>query len=185
MPNIVYGNTLSGNRNQADLSNKDYSYDYPDGLNLKPGSKLHDKLRDEVLDRAREANSAISNRFSSWNKIDEILTTYIALDSDEEDVKTGDDRKPVSIVFPYTYAIHETVLTYLVNAFLNDPIFRYEGVSPEDTIGAIMMEKVVQLHCNKSKVSLALHTMFRDSLAYGVGISAPGWTERWGYKTVK
>jgi hypothetical protein len=166
------------------LSDKNYDYDYPDGLNLKPGSELHDKLRNEVLDRAREANSAVSNRFSSWNKIDEVLTAYIQLDDDEEDVQVSDERKPVSIVFPYTYAIHETVLTYLINAFLVDPIFRYEGVSPEDTLGAIMLEKVVQLQCNKSKVSLALHTLFRDALAYGIGIGAPGWTERWGYKTV-
>jgi hypothetical protein len=184
MPNILYGNSLSGSSGAVDLSDKDYSYDYPKGLNLKPGSELHNKIRDEVLDRAREANSAISNRFTSWNKIDEVLTTYISLDSDEKDIKVADDRKPVSIVFPYTYAIHETVLTYLINAFLVEPIFRYEGVSPEDTLGAVMMEKVVQLHCLKSKIALGLHTLFRDSLAYGVGIGAPGWTERWGYKTV-
>ena len=184
MPRILYGNT-SGSNQAVDLSDVNYDYDYPDGLELKPGSKLHDKLRDEIIQRANEANAAVSNRYNSWNKIDEVLTTYISLDQDELDVQADDGRKPVSIIFPYTYAIHETVLTYLVNAFLADPIFRYEGVSPEDTIGAVMLEKVIEVHCNKSKVALSLHTMYRDALAYGVGICAPGWDERWGFKTVK
>ena len=126
MPRILYGSTQQSN-SAVDLSSVNYDYEYPDGLDLKPGSKLHDKLRDEVIQRANEANSAVSNRYESWNKIDEVLTTYIPLDQDEEDVKTADGRKPVSIIFPYTYAIHETVLTYLVNAFLTEPIFRYEG----------------------------------------------------------
>jgi hypothetical protein len=184
MPRILYGNTQQSNQ-ATDLTSVNYSYGYPDGLDLKPGSKLHDKLRDEVIQRANEANAAVSNRYESWNKIDEVLTTYIPLDEDEEDVKTADGRKPVSIIFPYTYAIHETVLTYLVNAFLTEPIFRYEGVSPEDTIGAVMMEKVIEVHCNKSKIALSLHTMFRDALAYGVGVGAPGWDEKWGFKTKK
>jgi len=183
MPRILYGSSTQSGQ-AVDLSNVNYDYEYPDGLDLKPGSKLHDKLRDEVIQRANEANAAVSNRYESWNKIDEVLTTYVALDQDETDVKADDERKPVSIIFPYTYAIHETVLTYLVNAFLADPIFRYEGVSPEDTLGAVMLEKVIEVHCNKSKIALALHTMYRDALAYGIGVSAPGWEERWGFKTM-
>jgi len=131
MPNIVYGNTVGGAGRFVDLSDKNYDYDYPDGLKLKPGSKLHDKIRDEVLDQAREANSAVSSRYESWGKIDQVLTAYISLDDEETSVKASDGRKPVSIVFPYTYAIHETVLTYLISAFLTEPIFRYEGSSPE------------------------------------------------------
>jgi len=184
MPRILYGSSTQ-NSSAVDLSSVNYDYEYPEGIDLKPGSKLHDKLRDEVIQRANEANAAVSNRYESWNKIDEVLTTYISLDDEEEDVKSADGRKPVSIIFPYTYAIHETVLTYLVNAFLTEPIFRYEGVSPEDTIGAVMLEKVIEVHCNKSKIALNLHTMYRDALAYGIGVGAPGWTERWGYKTVK
>ena len=184
MPRILYGNT-NGNSQATDFSDVNYDYDYPDGLDLKPGSRLHDKLRDEIIMRANEANAAVSNRYSSWNKIDEVLTTYIPLDEAEEAVKSEDGRKPVSIIFPYTYAIHETVLTYLINAFLTEPIFRYEGVSPEDTVGAIMLEKVIEVHCNKSKIALNLHTMYRDALAYGIGVCAPGWEERWGFKTKK
>ena len=101
-------------------------------------------------------------------------------DEEEEAVKDKDKRKPISIVFPYTYAIHETLLTYCMASLVQDPIFQYSGVGPEDTIGAILLEKKIQLDCIKNKVALSLHTLFSDSLRYGVGLATPGWDERYG-----
>lgn len=170
---VIYGNA----RNQGDreILRKDLGYTYPDGLDLRPGSKLHDKIRDEVLYRARESANIMTSRFSSWNDIDKVLTCYIPLDKAEEELKSGDIRKPVSIVFPYTYAIMETLLSYLVAAFFQDPLFRYEGVGPEDVVGAILLEKVIEFQCIKNKVALNLHTMLRDSISYGLGIVGPNW----------
>jgi len=183
MPYTIQGNTEYSAG--SDLSSYSYDYDYPDGLNLKPGSKLHKRIVDEVLERARISDLVMKKRHPSWNEIDETLTAYIDADAAEEEVKDKDYRKPISIVFPYSYAVHETLLTYMVQAFLQDPIFRYEGVGPEDIVGATMLELVVQQQCIKTKVALNLHTMFRDALAYGVAYAAPTWDVRWGKKTVK
>ncbi|MBU2249645.1 MAG: hypothetical protein KKD77_23055, partial [Gammaproteobacteria bacterium] len=190
MPHIIYGDITKGNFQAILASDAHYDYDYPEGLNLDPHSELHKKIVTEVIRRAQASNRVISNRFSSWNEIDRILTTYIEPNSslnqksDEKDIKKEKSRKPVSIVFPYSYAILETILTYLVMAFLEEPIFRYEGVSPEDVIGSILLEKVIEVHTNKNKVGLALHTMFRDSLAYGLGIGTPSWKKHIGSKMV-
>lgn len=192
MPHILYGDITKGNF-QAILSSSDhYDYDYPEGLNLDPKSELHRKIVTEVIRRAQASNRVMSNRFGSWNEIDRILTTYIEPDSslnlregEEKDIKKDKSKKPVSIIFPYSYAILETILTYLVMAFLEDPIFRYEGQSPDDVMGAILLEKIIDLHTNKTKVGLALHTMFRDSLAYGLGIGAPSWMKHMGSKMVR
>ena len=184
MPNIAYGNSAS----VVDVSqfrNVDLGYTYPNNLDLRPGHKLHKSLVDKVIRYARGAADNISKRFDSWNIIDETLTSYIELDSDEEEVIEADHRKPVSIVYPYSYAILETILGYLTAAFFQDPIFMYEGVSPEDIIGAISLEKVIDLHCNRSKIALNLHTMFRDSLSYGFGIVGPSWKKVYGKKIVK
>lgn len=167
-------------RSNASLRNIKYNYDYPDGLDLRPGYSFHDELKDKILRYARDSAGVISHRFDSWNKIDETLTAYIDTDAAEEDIKNEDHRKPVSIIYPYSYAILETILSYLLAAFFQDPVFRYEGVSPEDTIGAIMLEKVVDLHVNKFKAILNLHTMFRDSLSYGFGVVAPTWRKQYG-----
>ncbi len=174
MPNIANGDyTKQGTK--LSFSEVDYHYDYPNGLNFKPGTKLHDDLVDRVMQRARDSANIMSARHSSWNTIDEVLTTYVDLTEEEEDLQTQDKRKPVSIVFPYSYAILETLVGYLMAAFVQEPIFRYEGAGPEDTIGAILMEKVIQQQVLKSKVGLRLHTMFRDSMAYGFGIAIPTW----------
>ena len=173
MPSIIYGNTDTANI--GNLTSKDFQYEYPDGLDLKPGSELHEALKNKILMRARESAAAMSSRFASWNQQDQFVTAYKRTDDAEKEVQDDDDRKPVSIVYPQSYAILETLLSYMMAAFFRDPLFRYEGYSPEDVMGSILMEQVVNLHCNKFKVMLNLHTMFRDALLYGIGIVAPVW----------
>jgi len=157
-----------------------YSYRYPMGMDLKPGSTLHDRLRDAVLERARASHSVMSRRYASWNEIDQTLTSYIPLSELEEIEKEKDSRRPVSIVVPASQAVLETLLTYLVTAFLDDPIFRYAGMGPEDVFGARLLEMVVSNQSRRGKMGVQLHTMFRDSLAYGFGVVTPIWTEKNG-----
>ena len=182
MPYIVQGESDSI---KTDYSRQNYNYDYPDGLNLKPDSDFHQSLRNKIWSRASESRHEIAKRFPSWNEIDRTLTTYIPLKDKERTLKLQDTTKPVSIVFPYTYSMLEALLTYLSMAFFQDPMFQYEGVEDDDTIGAMLMELVVRLHCIKTKVPLAIHTILRDSLSYGVGIGIPGWTTRYGKRPIK
>ncbi len=173
MPPSIQGSKYS---NAAQFKPKKIlNYEYPEGLDLTPGSKLHKTLVDAILDRARESSALMSTRHPSWNQTDQFLTAYKPIDQDEKDVQDQDSRKPVSIVFPYSYAILETLMSYMVAAFFRDPIFRYEGYGSEDVIGAILLEKVVALHTNKFKVALNLHTMFRDSFSYGIAPVTPVW----------
>ena len=182
MPNIAYGNNRTSN--SQDLRGVNFDYEYPEGLQLKPGTKLHDKLRDLIYERAQMSATVMTSRHGSWNKMDEVLTSYTDLSEEDLKVRKADPKKPVTIVFPYTYAIMETIVGYLLSALTQDPIFRYTGTGPEDTMGAILMTKVIQQQCFKSKVSLALHTFFRDSLAYGFGVTTPTWIKQVAQKQV-
>ena len=183
MPYIVRGE--SGPRRSDIYNEVNHDYEYPNGLDLKPGSDFHNKLATKIWDRAREARNAISNRFDSWNKIDKNLTTYIPTSVKEKELKDKDSRKPISVVFPYTYSMLEALMTYMSMAFFQDPMFQYEGVEADDTQGAMLLEMVVRLHCIKTKVPLALHTIIRDSFAYGVGVGLPGWQRKMGRKPIK
>ncbi len=162
-----------------------HDYKYPEGLNLTPGNKLHDFIRDQVWERAGAARLELQKRFSSWNEIDRTLTAYVDLTKDEEDIVEKDESKPVSIVFPYSYSMLEALLTYLSMAFFQDPIFQYEGVEDSDTVGAMLMEMVIKLHCNKTKVPLYLHTAYRDALSYGISAVIPEWVRKRGRKPVR
>lgn len=183
MPVILSGNLPS--YEFSSFMDKDHKYKYPEGLDLRPNSALHRKLRDEILRRALESHEVMSKRFDSWNEMDRLMTAYIQLDEDETKVLEKDPRKPVSIVYPYSYAIMDTILTYLVAAFWRDPIFRYEGVGPEDTVGAILLEKVISLQCDKFKVGLNLYVQFRDAIKYGIGVVTPSWETLYGTKVVE
>ena len=183
MPYIVRGEPSSW---KEDIYNKKtFDYEYPNGLDLKPGSDFHNKLRTKIWQRATESRHEISKRFDSWREIDKTLTAYIPLKDKEEQLKKKDSSKPVSIVFPYTYSMLEALLTYLTMAFFQDPIFQFEGVEDDDTIGAMLLELVIRLHCIKNKVPLNVHTVLRDCLGYGVGVAIPGWKQLYGRKPVK
>jgi len=157
----------------ANIINVSYEYDYPKGLDLKPGSVLHEKIRAMVIKKARQSRDAMRERYSSWRKIDRTLTAYVPVDKKKGAEEDKTQAEP--IVIPVSFAVLETLLTYLVAAFLDSPIFRYDGVGPEDKIGAILLSKVIETHCRRAKVGLNLHTMFRDSLVYGFGAVTPTW----------
>ena len=180
MPNIIDKNM--GSTYLA--TGEDLGYRYPNGRDLKPGSKLHQEILTRIINRARESHAETSKRFPVWKKIDRSLTAFVPTDDAERAVKDKDSRKPVSIVVPYSYATLETLLTYMTAAFLDNPIFKYEGVGPEDRVGAMMMEKVIEIQCARSKAALNLHTAFRDGYSYGLGVVAPMWATKWGKKTV-
>ena len=183
MPYTVQGD--SADVRSARYRDLKFDYDYPDGLDLDPNSDFHEQLRSKIWQRAIDSRRVMSKRYDSWNEVDKVLTTYIPLSEKEEKVKDKDSRKPVSIIFPYSYSNLESLLTYMLVAFGQDPMFQYEGVEDDDTIGAMLMELVVRLHCIKTKVLLRLHTILRDNFVYGVGVGIPGWIKRYGKVPVK
>ena len=181
MPIPIYGEfNTSSNIRQVKSSGASYDYDYPYGLKLKPGSELHELIVKEVLMRARESHDVMSSRYDSWREIDETLTAYIPADEEEAIVKSKDRRKPVSVVIPQSYAILEILLTYASAALLEDPIFRYEGVGPEDQYGSILLESLVNHQAYRTKMFLSLHTFLRDIFAYGLGACSPVWVKQTG-----
>lgn len=166
-----------------------YQYQYPsiDGeeLDLRPGSELHERIKNEVTERAQMSYDVMKNRHSDWNYTDKTLTAYLKASDYEELLKSEqsdfrEHRKPVSVVVPYTYATLETLLTYLSMAFLEFPYFRYEPTTGEDVVAAMLLEGVVEAQCRYFKAGLSLHTMFRDGLAYGIGPTAIRWEKKYG-----
>ena len=183
MPNVVMGDKWL-NKTSTPID-RVYDYTYPDGLDLRPGTILHDRIRDKIMLRAYDSSRRMTIRHGAWNEIDRTLTAYISADDAEREVKGKDYRKPISIVFPYSYTVLETLLSYYVGAFLQDPIFRYEGTGPDDVIGAILLEKLIALQCQKTKVGLNLHTQARDAFSYGFGVVTPIWKTEYGKKSVE
>lgn len=170
------------NMDREFLPREKHEYDYPKGLDFSPGSELHKKIIKEVMDRAATSSTHISKRFNDWKKVDESLTVYIKTDDAEKKVQEDDERKPVSIVFPYSYALLETLMSYMTAAFLQDPIFRYQRLDGGSPVGAILLERVIQQHNERHKNILNMLTMIRDNFVYGFGAVACGWGVVKGFK---
>ncbi len=170
------------NSSSSTYASQDFDYRYPNGIDLRPTSTLHADLVRRITQNVLDSSNEISKRHSSWKQIDRTLTAYIPLDEKEKLVQYNDERKPVSIVIPYSFATLETLLTYFSAAFLDYPIFKYSGNGPEDRLGAILLEKVIEHQSRRAKMALPLHTSFRDGWAYGVGAAAPYWDKVHGKK---
>jgi len=156
---------------------------YPEGVYLKPGSKKHEFLAGEVYTRAIESSAWISARHGTWDAVDEMLKAYIPLDDYEAARQEEDSRLPVSIVVPEAYAVLETYQSYLLTVFGQDPLFSYAPVGPEDSVGAALLENVVNQQVARGKGLLQLATHFRDVVAYGLGVMAVPWDVVVGKRT--
>lgn len=174
---------LGAYNGMENVVNQDFHYKYPEGLDLRPTSQLHSKIVQKLLRRVQVSSEYLQGRRNSWQEIDRTLSAYIPLSDVDKKARCKNSDAPVSIVFPHSYAILETLTSFMDGVFLKQPIFHYRGNSPEDTAGAILLEKIVELHCQRNKVGLSLHTAFKDSLAYGVGAVFPMWKQKFGWRT--
>lgn len=161
-----------------------FDYQYPRGLDLSPKSELHKMIISKLKRMGQRSRDKMSGRYPIWKKIDRHMTVFVELDEEEKTIKAKDNRKPTSIIVPEAFAIREALLTRFVSSLLGKVYFPYEGVGPEDTLGAILMQHVVQRQMMKSGGMLALNTMFSDGLTYGIGPVALSWNREMGQKKV-
>lgn len=171
-----------------------FDYKYPRGSNFEPDSELSQLVVSEVMFRARDSRSFMSERFSEWRDVDRALRIYTTPDASEKyTMKGGSRRRRVDktgqsvmprIVMPVTYVALNVLLTYQTAAFIQDPMFRYEGVGSEDVLGAILMEENIRVQSRRFAHGLALHTQWRDAYAYGFGAISPLWHREMGRKTI-
>lgn len=159
----------------SSFDGKDYGYEYPDGLDLRPGSPLHNGIVRKVMDRAQDSWRTIQTRHDSWRKINNTLSCFIPTDKKLLDRLGKDEDQPVPIVIPISRAVLDTIVTQWCQSLLQDPIIPLQGIGPDDTYGAILMEMLLQIQAVQNKFALVLHTQFRDAISLGIGICAAQW----------
>lgn len=176
---------------EFDIDIELYKDKYPGEINLNPNSEEHQILLQYFNMALGESYDVMQARFPSWQEIDRKLTAYIDLtkakfDKEKTDAVLAleDPLKPVSIVVPQSYATREILITYMMAAFLQSPIFRYRSAGdPNDTLGNIILESDIEHQAQKMRMALSLVTMWSDDATYGYGAVSPYWTKILGRKT--
>lgn len=188
MPLTVRGNDNSSSDKQGkEVFREDFGYEYPDDLNLRPGNEYHNKLRDKILERAQASHNVMSKYKDRWREIDKVLRVYVPPEKRQgsQSNETKEKRNSegyADLVIPESYATMETILTYYMSSFMQDPMIQYEGTGPEDVVGAKLLTHLIDHQVKHAKMGLNLHTMFRDDTAYGFGVVAPAWERIYGKK---
>lgn len=162
------------------ILDQDLQYDYPkvDGkrLDLRPGSKLSNELIEFVTKKADFSFAKMSPRHEVFYQLDRLLTTYVPLKRWEQAKRTRAPRRPVAVVVPQAYANLDTLMTYFQEVFLGQrPTWAYEGIGPEDVVGAKFIELKTQMDVDRATLSVPLTGWMRDGLVYGQGALLPGW----------
>ncbi len=178
------------NEGQADVTTRtlsalyeefpSYERRYPQGLDLRPDSDAHANILTHLRIMLDDSWASIEDRHAKFDEIDKNLTSYIDLSKEQkEDVAVEGyvKNKQVQIIVPMSYAVLETLVTYMVAAFTDRPIFRYDwvGENDADVIGATALEKIIDVQMSRAKAGLALHTQWRDSIAKGFGVMSVRW----------
>ena len=178
MPITLQGETSTPTQSLGILQ-EDLGYEYKDSLDLRPSSELHKKVLQKILERSQASRQVMSRYKGRWQDIDKVLRLYMTPES-AEGKKKGDAY--ADLIIPESYATMETVLTYYMSSFIQSPLFNYEGVGPEDVIGARLLTHLIDHQARTARFGLNLHTMFRDDTAYGFGVMAPVWRRYYGKK---
>jgi len=166
--------------------NFDYYYanKYPKGLSLNPNKDAHRAIVKHILECVRESHNVMQRRYGNWAELDKKVNGFIDLSTYEQQLKESNPEKPLTIVIPQSYATKEVLLTYNASAFLRQPIFRYEpSGDPNDTLGVILLESLIQQQVVKARMGLNLHTMWSDDITYSFGAVAVNFEKTLGTKT--
>lgn len=161
-------------------------YDLPkkleklDAIDRLADEKLHQHVKDYLVKRIRSSEDSMGRFYSRWRVNEMKFQAYIDLPDWEKELKRlsnkGDPAKCVSITVPYAFSVLNTIVTYLVHAFLgNSPIFKVGADKSEFSASAQNMEVYLQYNANHVRLTKHIFQFLNDSTMYGVGILRNQW----------
>lgn len=165
------------------LRDVNFDYDYPFGLDLKPGSELHEQIVIKILERAQESKDAMVDRRETWDDIDDTMRGYIKLDKQEEQIRRVDKNRPLSIVLPVSVAARDALMSGVMANLTAAPPLHLQPTGTEDKTGAMLLQKVLEYQIIQAKMTLDLYAQMNDAYTYGMGIVSPVWERRVGWRT--
>lgn len=141
---------------------------------MVPGSDLHAKVLEYMLDRLNYSERTMTQFYSRWNASERKLQAYINLPDYEKQIqemnKTGTPPQVTDIIVPYSYATIWTIVTYLIHTFCGQkPIFQVSAYKEESVEAAQYMETILQYNSDHTRLILAFIQWFLDAETYGVG----------------
>lgn len=156
---------------------------------LTPGSDAHSRVLTYLLQRLEMSERKMSDFYPRWRVSEKKLQAYVNLTDHEKVLKELTDKKgrppqAVSIVVPYSYAIHQTFVTYMIHTFCGrKPIFQIGTNKPEQIQNARNMEQLLQYNADRNRLIKWLYQFFQDGFGYGLGVIRTRWEVQKAFRT--
>jgi hypothetical protein len=134
------------------------------------------ELADLCRQHMKDARSAMSDRYSSWDKQHDIYRQQRT--ADKEDRRSFDQGKPVKMVVPLSFAQINTLVSFFKMLFTqNARFFELSPVSMNDHVLREVAETLLQRDLDQSNWSVVLDQFLLDVCKYGLGILQTSWVK--------
>lgn len=155
---------------------------------LKPTSDKHKHVLDYLVARLSMSENKMAGFYPRWRTSERRIQAYINHNSFEQTLKANNENSYapaiISIQVPYSFAVLNTITTYLLHTFCSrKPMFQIGTHKGEAANAAQMMEIVLQYNADHIRLIKHFHNWFTDAGAYGVGVLRTGWKKEKRFRT--
>ncbi len=142
------------------------------------GTTVHDDLVRKVKSYIDLSDRATANYLKDWDDAEVLFRAYVDTNAQDD---VGDDFYPNArdVTIPITYAVCQTILTYLMSVFtMRSPIFDIwprGGGGPNALDKAKGLEAALDYQVRQNKSIAVLYMWMQDAMKYGRGIITNTW----------
>lgn len=149
-------------------------------VELVPGTPEHARVLKHIKDRIERSERAMADFYPRWRVNEKKLQAYIDLNDYERilQAKNNSGKAPrvVSLVMPYSFAVTQTIVTYLIHTFCGrQPIFQVGSYAGQRAEAARKLEQMLQYNADHTKLILQLYSMLMNSQVYQFGALRVSW----------
>lgn len=150
---------------------------------LVPQSALHQFVLDYLLRRLNWAENRMAQFYPRFRANEQRHQAYVSLpDYDAILAKMRTDRAPPApnnIIVPYSWATHQTIVTYLLHTFGGrKPIVQVGAYRAEQVQRARNMETLLQFNYDYVMYIRHLYDLFTNGELYGLAIQRNTWCRK-------
>ena len=157
-------------------------------IELTPGTDAHAKVVKYLKDRLERSERAMGDFYPRWRVNEQKLQAYIHLKDYERLLeaqnKKGFAPRVVSLIMPYSYAVTQTIITYLIHTFCGrQPIFQVSSNNGNKANQARKLEQMLQYNADHTKLILQIFMMLQNAEVYQFGAVRVNWSEEYRFRT--
>lgn len=151
-------------------------------VDLVPGTPEHARVLKYLKDRLERSERAMADFYPRWRVNEKKLQAYIDLNDYERLLAAANNKgkapRVVSLVMPYSFAVVQTTVTYLIHTFCGrQPIFQVGSYNGQRAEAARKLEQMLQYNADHTKLIQQLYSMLMHGEVYQFGALRVGWNE--------